>query len=86
MAKQTKNLKPHHMNSNKKEKITKRKMKGGNTVNGMDNQPLNTTPPNKNEMNKALSEINVNGLENSLREYKNTNTTTLNTTTTNNNA
>ena len=54
MAKQTKNLKPHHMNSNKKEKITKRKMKGGNTVNGMDNQPLNTTPPNKNEMNKAL--------------------------------
>jgi len=84
MANQTKNLKLHNMNRKKKVKLTKRKMVGGNTVNGMDNQAFNTTPPNKNKINKAFSEINMNnGLENSLREYKNTNTTTLNTTTTN---
>ena len=87
MANQTKNLKPHNMNRKKRVKLTKRKMVGGNTVNDMDNQTFNTTPPNKNEMNKALSEINMNGLENSLREYKNTintpNTTTPNTTTPN---
>lgn len=83
MANQTKNLKLHNMNRKKKVKLTKRKMVGGNTVNGIDNQEFNTTPPNKNEMNKALSEINTNSLENSLREYKNTNTTTPNTTTPN---
>ena len=83
MANQTKNLKLHNMNRKKKVKLTKRKMVGGNTVNGTDNQEFNTTPPNKNEMNKALSEINTNSLENSLREYKNTNTTTTNTTTPN---
>lgn len=83
MANQTKNLKLHNMNRKKKVKLTKRKMVGGNTVNGIDNQEFNTTPPNKNEMNKALSEINTNSLENSLREYKNTNTTTTNTTTPN---
>ena len=84
MANQTKNLKLHNMNRKKKVKLTKKNMVGGNTVNGMNNQEFNTTPPNKNEINKAFSEINMNnGLENSLREYKNTNTTTPNTTTTN---
>lgn len=87
MVNQTKKRNLHIMNRKKKVKLTKKKMVGGNTVNGMDNQTVNTTPPNKNEMNKALSEINTNGLENSLREYKNTintpNTTTPNTTTSN---
>ena len=76
MANQTKNLKLHNMNRKKKVKLTKKNMVGGNTVNGMNNQEFNTTPPNKNKINKAFSEINMNnGLENSLREYKNTNTT-----------